>query len=319
MRLRRTTTAAAALAVLAAAQLAGAPTGVHAAAAVERAPGPQLRLLEYNMCGNVCWKPGDPENSFGADTRGEIATRVARIAHAADHHAADLILLNETCYSQYRGLRAELRKRGYHARFSATTTGGQCDRYDDAHGQRFGNALFAKGPLHGAARVHDLGGANRSADGVQRRYRLLCADAELHSRTVRSCVTHLRADDPGVRDAQARKAARYARRFAQHGPTVLAGDLNVPPRSRQAGYFYGHSGGTGVFREADENDRAYRSGWAPGAHRGRTGEPTFRETKKIDYIFFGERHFRQVRGDAVARYPAPVSDHSLYRATARLY
>lgn len=316
MRLRRTsTTAAATLAVLAGVQPAAPLTGVRAAE-------PELRFLDYNMCGNVCWKAGDPENASGRDTRGETATRTSRIVHAVDHHDPDLLFFNETCYSQFHALRAELRGRGYHAAFSATTTGGRCDRHDTAHGRKFGNALFSKralleGPTGGAVETYDLGGANRSADGVPRHYQLLCAETELRSRPATACVTHLRADSPSVRDAQARKAAGLVRRFAGSRPTVLAGDLNVEPRTRQAGYFYGHSGGDGVFQEADENDRAHRSGWPRDAARGRAGEPTFRETKKIDYVFLSDRHFRRVSGDAASRHPSPISDHSLYRAAAR--
>src|SRR5215203_3486421 len=91
-----------------AAALVSAGAVVVTAAPAEAATAP-LTFAEYNLCGNVCWSPVSSGNPYpGKDTRGEVSIRTKRVVSAVDYNRPDIIALNESCYSQYRAIRAKL-------------------------------------------------------------------------------------------------------------------------------------------------------------------------------------------------------------------
>src|SRR5688500_18865733 len=127
---------------------------------------PDLRFATYNMCGNVCWRSDASENpSSGVDSRGEITERVKRILSAIDSWNPDIFFINETCYSQYQGLRSALTSRGYKSTYVTFTQGGQCDDYDSSYGTKFGIAIFSKGIVPSAQQAYKLPGSDTIVNG----------------------------------------------------------------------------------------------------------------------------------------------------------
>jgi len=176
--------------------------------------------------------------------------------------------------------------------------------------------LFSKGSVPATQQKYDLGGSYYTVDGTKRTFQMLCADTTLRGRATKACVTHLRADDKEARTAQGAQVAWRVNNWTKVKPVVVMGDFNELPGDTVPGLVYGHSGGTGQFQETDEADTAYRTGWSSGAVRGRSGEPTFMERSKIDYVFLSAKHFRSVSGDVNSRNPAPISEHGLYMGKA---
>ncbi|MGW7516366.1 endonuclease/exonuclease/phosphatase family protein [Streptomyces sp. NPDC054796] len=278
-----------------------------------------LRFWHFNMCGNKCWTAGAPHNYLpGTDTRGEIPVRAAQIVESVGNYSPDVVTLNEACYTQYRHIREALVAQGYHATYasSSQTSGEHCDGGDTA----FGMALFSKKPIATPRETHNLGDTQIHA---------LCADTALGSRPVKACSVHLSVDDPddpaddGKREEQATKLAALASGWHATKPVVLMGDFNAQPFDADMDKFYSHSGGEGIFNEADESDADHSSSWPPGAVRGQSGEITFTSSttvppilKKIDYIFLSAADFRAVEGDSLYGGERRTSDHRVYRGGA---
>ncbi|GAA1184160.1 hypothetical protein GCM10009654_47050 [Streptomyces hebeiensis] len=276
-----------------------------------------LRFWHFNMCGNVCWQPDAPHNYLpGTDSRGEVTVRAAQIVESVGNYSPDIVTLNEACYSQYRGIRAALVAQGYHATYASSGTGGQCDDYDASEGNGFGMALFSKQPIAAPRETHNLGtAANPNL--------LLCADTALGSRPVKACSVHLTAASAEQRAFQATNLAALASGWHATKPVVLMGDFNAEPLDPVMAKFYSHSGGEGIFHEADESDADYSASWPAGAVRGRSGEITFSSEatspptlKKIDYIFLSGADFRAVEGDSLYGGERRISDHRVYRGGA---
>ncbi|WP_323450822.1 endonuclease/exonuclease/phosphatase family protein [Streptomyces yaizuensis] len=278
---------------------------------------PRPRFLSYNVCGASC-----------SIYQGSKPAWRDKVVGAVDAWDTDLLMLQELCHGQWTLLRDALGNR---------SSGGPS--YDSAWGAalgsasgcakwgpdtRYGLAVFARGGPgtidNGSRTVTFL---DRPSAGEQRI--LLCARTRVTGRDVRACNTHLdyRGDNPR---AQAGQVAALTRGFANQGePVVLAGDFNMLPKDRRMDPLYHHSGGTGIFQEADENDKSYFRGadCPQSGDRCRSGEataepvcsPRVTEPGKIDYIFLGYAWFQTVRGDAAACTPG-MSDHHLLRGAA---
>ncbi len=275
------------------------------------------KVLHYNIGGNTCWEatdlPGQP--SYGTDSRGSITSRVSRILAAVDNYIPHAITFNEICYSQYRNIRSELALRGYGATYVSTTVGGQCDNYDAAWGQGFGLAVFFKGTVPNVQQAYSL----PSAAGEEVR-KMLCTDVVLDGVPIKLCTVHI--TNRSSKSAQIQQVANLTSGWIQSGlPVILTGDFNVVPTDTSLNLIYAHSGGTGLFREADESHAC-----TPPLTFCRAGESTFGQvrnyydssfaTTKIDYIFFSQAHFKDMDGDAKSAFPDPISDHNLLQGSA---
>lgn len=107
------------------------------------------------------------------------------------------------------------------------------------------------------------------------------------------------------------------RDYAGQGePVVLGGDFNVLPKDVRLNPLYDHhGGGTGIFQEADENDKSEFTGadCPQAGDRCRSGEataepscsPRVSDPGKIDYIFLSAYWFTTVRW---RRYCTGLSD-----------
>ncbi|WP_316814373.1 endonuclease/exonuclease/phosphatase family protein [Pedobacter heparinus] len=280
----------------------------------------RLKVLHYNICGNVCWESTDAP-SGGVDTRGSVS-RMATILTAIDNNTPHLITFNEICYSQYRNIRADLIARGYGSTYSSSMTGGQCDDYDSSWGTGFGDAIFYKGTVPSVQQKYLLP-PSPSDVALGRNLQLLCVDVTFDGRQVKLCTTHV-TTDAAYRPAQIQDIADRAATWIAAGiPVVITGDFNAIPTDPVMDKMYSHSGGTGNFQEADESNSCpspltfCQAGERTFGEVGHYYNPAYVE-KKLDYIFFSAAHFTTPNGDAKSAFPTPISDHNLYVGDANL-
>src|SRR4051794_13445488 len=89
-----------------------------------QAARPALRVLTFNVCGNVC-------------RHGEVGDTSANVAYRIYRLNASVTMLQELCYAQFLAIRSKLAPFGYAAVFGPAATGGQCDNDDKKHGKGF--------------------------------------------------------------------------------------------------------------------------------------------------------------------------------------
>lgn len=307
--------------------LLAAGTGPARADVVDKDTAPRPRFITYNVCGasDTCKDP------VGSEAK--TAWRDA-VVHAVDYWDADLVMLQEVCYEQWKLLRTHLASRPgtpYDTVWGAALpSAAGCARWDPdpddgiAPDLRFGLAIFAKGgpgTIDASTRTVDFLPEPTSAENRI----LLCARTTVAGRSVRACDTHIDFHTLNT-TAQIAQVASITRGFVDQGePVVLAGDFNQDPKHPDLDPLYSHgTGSTGVFQEVDENDEDRFTGTdcPQTADQCRSGEVTAstacseytKENKKIDYIFLSESAFTTVRGDAVAC--SGVADHHLLRGAA---
>ncbi|MFF5425683.1 MULTISPECIES: endonuclease/exonuclease/phosphatase family protein [unclassified Streptomyces] len=286
---------------------------------------PKPRFITYNICGQAghCGIYGDSVDAWKNKMIGAI-----------DGWDADVVMLQEVCYEQWRVLRDALQNRSngpkYDSIWGASLPSGHpntvgCKKWGGTD-TRFGLATFSKGSpgtINNSDRFFKL----LTSTAEQRI--LLCGRTTVTGRAVRACNTHI---DPGS-DAkrQIGEVAAKVEEYAGAGdPVVLAGDFNRLPHHEDMTPLYNHSGGTGVFQEVDENDKenfpdpeTFPYGCAQSLDRCRSGEwtaeptcsPKVGEPGKIDYIFLSYYWFTTLRGDAAACTEG-MSDHHLLRGAA---
>ena len=244
------------------------------AQAADRAP--VLRVMTFNICGNVC------RHGEVAHTAGNIATAI-RSRHVA------VAMLQEVCYSQFLGVRAALARYGYTAVFGRAAAGGHCDDADRRHGRAFGVALIAKGRLTGPA-VRSL---PSPYDRTAERRVLVTANLRYGVRDLFLVAAHTAPGGPNL-TAQLAALRRFVTPIAATRPVLLGGDLNALPDNPGLNGLY-----AGAFREADDA-RAVPL-------------PTFRTVpRKIDYLFASRRFLTPVAaGTVLTRF----SDHRMYLGT----
>jgi endonuclease/exonuclease/phosphatase family metal-dependent hydrolase len=251
-------------------------------AAPAPAARPAVRVMTFNICGNVC-------------RGGEVAATAGNVAYQVRARHVGVALLQEVCYTQFLGVRARLAKYGYRAAFGRAASGGRCNDVDRAHGTGFGVALFVKGALTGVA-VRRL----PSPYGVRPEGRVLLAGtARIGGRTVYVAGAHTAPGGPNLA-VQMNAIRAYLTPIAAARPVIFGGDLNSLPDNPALDGFYGPAnGGTGVFGEAN------------GTRVNPL--PTFATVpRKIDYLFASRRFFT-ARGAAVAA--TRYSDHRMYLGT----
>jgi endonuclease/exonuclease/phosphatase family metal-dependent hydrolase len=253
--------------------------GLFAERAPARSRPDGIRLLQLNICGNVC--------NHDRPVTGVVAT-VAGFRPEA-------VSLNEVCRGQLAALGTGLARSGWamQARFLVTAPGA-------CAGEDYGIAVLTRSGVVGADTVSYA----RQGPGARERRGLLCARTALAGRPTQVCSTHLvsRQEDPtgDVRRAQVAQAAAVV--GAAPLPVVLLGDLNLPPDDPRMAALYGVAGGTGAgpLVEVDE-----------AGGRCRCGPATHSSGSKLDYVFVSGRSFA-VRGAGVAA--TSFSDHKALRA-----
>jgi endonuclease/exonuclease/phosphatase family metal-dependent hydrolase len=251
--------------------LAALLTGTPATAATRAAATP-VRVMTYNICGNVC-------------RQGEVATTAGNVAYQVRSRAATIAMLQEVCYSQFLGVRSRLARYGYSAVFAAAASGGHCDDDDHRHGRAFGVAIIARGTLSGQIvrrlpSPYEVNAEGRVALGVT---------ARLAGRSVFVVTAHTAPRGQNLA-AQLDMVRRWVAPIAAKRAVLVGGDLNAMPDNPGLNDFYAS------FREANG---------------GREHPlPTFITTpRKIDYLF-GSPRFLAPRG--VTRSCNHYSDHCAY-------
>jgi endonuclease/exonuclease/phosphatase family metal-dependent hydrolase len=265
------------------AALIGLLAGLVVAAPAEAAPV-RVRVMTFNICGNVC-------------RHGEVEATSSNVAYQVVRRRVTVAFLQEVCYSQFLAIRARVLPHGYRAIFTASETGGGCNDYDTRNGKAFGLALVVRGDITGRI-THGL--PSPSAHRPEGRA-LLGTTIKIKGRPVYVVTTHTTPSGPN-RTAQLRAVQRYLTPIARTRPVLLGGDLNALPGDADLDRFYSRrvDRGRGVFREVDETSRR------PSC---RCGAATFKPVpRKIDYVFASRRHFRPSTGSAVG---SRWSDHRM--------
>jgi endonuclease/exonuclease/phosphatase family metal-dependent hydrolase len=218
-------------------------------AAPVRAAAAPVRVMTFNICGNVC-------------RHGEVTATAGNIAYQIRARHVDVAMLQEVCYSQFLGIRARLARYGFTAVFGRADRGGRCDDSDRRHGTGFGVALLARGTMTRAL-VRPLPGP--PAGRAERRV-LLAATVRTGGRSLSAVTTHTAPGGPALA-LQLAAVRRFIAPIAATRPVLFGGDLNSLPVSGDLDGFYA------VLREADSRTDP---------------QPTFVTVpRKIDYLFAG--------------------------------
>jgi endonuclease/exonuclease/phosphatase family metal-dependent hydrolase len=221
--------------------------GVLLPAVPAAAARPAVRVLTFNICGNVC------RHGEVTDTAGFLAYRIRGLG-------ASVAMLQEICYAQLLGVRTRLAKFGYSAAFAPASTGGRCDDHDRGHGKAFGVALLARGPMVGVVAHRLPSPYEMRAEGRV----VLGATVRIAGRTMFAATTHTAVRGLDL-PLQMGAIQRWLAPKAANGPVLFGGDLNSLPGNPDLDGFYAS------FREADDRDHPM---------------PTFIPApRKIDYLF----------------------------------
>ncbi|MFE1787496.1 endonuclease/exonuclease/phosphatase family protein [Streptomyces sp. NPDC059525] len=211
MRCHRPRPLRAALLLLLAPALPTAPA--HAA-------GAPLRVVSYNICGNMC--------SAAPYDNGKRLDSVVAQASATGWNA-DQLFLQEVCEPQYDEILARLAPQGFQGHYGATLSG----LPKVCGGHPYGNAVLVRGTV-GATADLDL-----TVGGESEPIRVPCVRNVLRGTANWACSVHLYWDD-GTRAApEARRLAEQAGAWRDQGlPVLLAGDFNHSPHTATTEPFY---------------------------------------------------------------------------------
>jgi endonuclease/exonuclease/phosphatase family metal-dependent hydrolase len=238
---------------------------------------PAVRVVTFNLCGNVC-------------RYGEVAATSGNIAYRIRKVGASVAMLQELCYTQFLGVRSRLARYGYTAEFAAASSGGHCDDDDHQHGKAFGIALIARGTMTGKV-VYRL--PNPEPVNPEGRV-VLAATVRLPGRAIFAATTHtaLGSNLP----VQLGAIRRWLVPLAANQPLVFGGDLNISPQGPDLDDFYA------AFNEADADREKPMSTFIP------------QPARKIDYLFGSKGFLMPVW---VARADTGYSDHDMYMGAFR--
>jgi endonuclease/exonuclease/phosphatase family metal-dependent hydrolase len=179
-----------------------------------------IRVLDWNIAG-------------GAQGHGEVGKRPATVVEIVRESEPTIIALQETCYTQYLAIEAQIESLGYHAIHIPVHRSGSC--HDRTYDNRWGNALFIKTdePVTDSTRYALPWGRNPKGSFARQPRAMVCATTELDDREARICSVHTTPRDPDKRDQIDRVASILEPVVAQDTLTVLAGDFNsqiYPPK-----------------------------------------------------------------------------------------
>ncbi|AEV84496.1 FG-GAP repeat-containing protein [Actinoplanes sp. SE50] len=282
--------------------------GCGTSAAVADAPQPEtaapLRFVAYNLCGNMCVADGT-----GADDAHRTATVVAQAATGG--WRADYLFLEEVCRYQYDDIAAKL-PAGFTGVYAERLPAGTViSGRKVCKGSAYGEAVFARGTKVGEQILTLTVGAE------QEPIKSPCVKSWVQNRLTWACTAHLYWNEAALREGNARKLTDQTRAWEAAGlPVIIGGDFNGQPGTTTTDAFYspGTQQGSGDMTEVDETDGDHFPSGCTSGHC-RSGEPTFHDGRKLDYIFVTSRFFREVVGDALPQ-DATVSDHRLLRGGA---
>lgn len=245
-----------------------------------------LRMIQFNVCGNICYG-GDIE--AGTVVGNEIVSWDARI-----------VTLNEICRNQFDRVLADTGMSGYYFETSGPLSQNRRG-VSDCPGDHYGIGLFTDNPFKDASQWWAL------ADPSSNEYRGLICRTTTFLHTVTVCSTHIRPDQVDYQISQVRDHTNVV--LTQNYAVVLGGDFNATPGSQALSRIYSSrfSGGYGSFSEVAVNCAS------PPA---RCGAPTH-SSEKIDYIFFNDTNGAWCCPTAYTR-TVGASDHKLLRGTVYL-
>ncbi|MFJ7068110.1 endonuclease/exonuclease/phosphatase family protein [Streptomyces sp. NPDC101115] len=261
-------------------------------------PAPRTYTVwQWNVAGNTI---------HGGSTTDGLVTQAAG---SIVNRGADFAAFNELCQGQYSALVGELRAKGWpedpanFARFEPSRPAGNAAV---CKGEAYGNAIFSKRPLGGAARFA------LPDDGTAEKRNMLCAPLTDGTAT-RFCTTHITTSQ-SFNVAQLDFVHQKLEEYAAAGETALiAGDFNAQPHYGRLNPYYAPSvntaynaNNTGEYRELDDDDAGNCPGYGEWTADGTPGvTPPCGGYAKIDHIF--------VRESALA---GPYSADSLAVSTA---
>ncbi|MFG2666903.1 endonuclease/exonuclease/phosphatase family protein [Streptomyces sp. NPDC048387] len=181
---------------------------------------PPLRIVTYNICGNMC-AAAPYDNATRLDS---VASQAAAAGWNADH-----LFLQEVCAQQYDALLTRLAPLGFQGHFGPTLSG----LPKVCGGHPYGNAVLVRAPVTATADL-DL-----TVGGESEPIRVPCVLRTLHGATGWACSVHLYWDDGTRRAPEARALAAQARTWRDQGlPVLLAGDFNDTPHTASTQPFY---------------------------------------------------------------------------------
>jgi endonuclease/exonuclease/phosphatase family metal-dependent hydrolase len=284
--------------LLVVALLAAAPLAVVARPA--EAASADLTFLQFNMCGQAC------------RTHMTIVTDVENSINGRSPQPF-VVTLNEVCRSQYDKLYVDLLP--YYGHFEPTVASRCWD------GSDYGIAILLRTSSFsylGSWPLPNPGG------GEPRKMSCLQTNVSGASQPLVACVTHIDTNSANIA-SQISAVAGRARGFWADNKVLVGGDFNTTPDSSALSPMYStlHSGGTGVFNEADSGYFSRSGGGTGSTYNEYTGGCQHRPCgcrvndwktlRKIDYIFLSRYDFTSYSADATY---ALHSDHTPLWATA---
>ncbi|MFD3535932.1 endonuclease/exonuclease/phosphatase family protein [Streptomyces sp. NPDC058664] len=303
--------------------------------------------MTYNLCGSGA--------TYGCDVSAKANdVRYQKILDevSATGWGADYVALVEVCKYQFDQLEDRLGSAfaGNYAH-TATTGSGYCvdpTNVGNKVNGDYGMAVFVRGTkiLEDDLVLDTAGDINAQLGSFKTNEDIVapCLKTLTSSGTTWACSVHLFWGTPGsdgkfVMDEEAALLAQRATLWEDEGtPVILAGDFNTSPWTTVLSHLYEPATGEkaiGRFIEADETDADYFTNYLYGAPtclagtlRCRRGEITYlakgrpvTDQRKIDYVFFSSKYFRNAVGDALPEVPGPntgkfISDHVPVRGAA---
>lgn len=276
-------------------------------------------LFQFNVGGHV-WEHGN-DHATSPDDPVEALYRSLAVDSPRERAAS----LNELCKNQFDHLMAKLPAE-WRGRFVVTKepqAGGDLCKAESRDGKqhKFGNAILVRAApiVSGSVRREPL---PYKKNGEHRH--LICVTADLPTK-IRFCSVHIAPlgtwdnDKHAKQKAQIRRVREVVNSFNR--PVVLMGDFNTDPTSDKLDQIYHDTkyggGAFGKFLEADHDTASYGNTPNP---RCRCGHYTWSRKsglqRKLDYIFFTDRHFSQVSGDRAT--PTTNSDHYILRGQVQI-
>ena len=243
-------------------------------------PPDQLKVLQFNICGNADHCP---------DPTGVAAKLVESIEGRDPADRPDMISLNEVCRTQFDFLRARLGELGYGDGAFSNNHPPACD------GAGFGNAVFTTDPIQDSRNIQL---PNPVGAGEERG--MLCVDTVFYF----GCSTHLSTETENQLSQVVHVASVAEDELDAGKRVIVAGDLNMEPENSALNSLYEDCyGGNGQFGEGDASPYCTKTGENTAGNR------------KIDYIFFDTQNFGDFEGDVTG---SNASDHNMLWATAQL-
>ena len=239
----------------------------EASEASSRPHRPSIRFLDFNFAGN----------GFNGGSTGAPVTDAVDKIH---DQRAEIIGLNEMCYTQWVALRDQLKARPGYADLTEHVV---VTNYDipNCHDPVINpDGWYVMGLLSKYDSTRVMFGDEPYLDlgyHYRERYRkLVCGDVDVpRADVVRACVTHTEVplplvdetsfpNDPDITNdpnygrsinyAQAETIARAITPMTRRMPVALMGDLNELPFLPSLDFFYRKCGGHGAFVEVDSRD-----------------------------------------------------------------